>query len=100
MAQKKLNKKNILSFLRENKPLFKNQFNIDEIVLFGSYARDEATEKSDVDILIESPKKSFNSLVSLRKLLEKKFGTKVDIMYIDSVHPFIMRFLKEDMVYA
>jgi len=100
MAIENLNKETILAFLRENKPLFKKKFAVDEIILFGSFARDEGTDKSDVDIMIESKDKSFRSLVSLRYFLEEAFGTKVDVMYKDSVHPFIMRFLKEDLVYA
>ena len=60
MALDKLTKEDILQFLRENKALLKERFHVDKIMLFGSYARDEATDESDIDILIEDiePRKS------------------------------------------
>ena len=95
-----LTKEEILDFLRKNKLLFKKQFDVDEIILFGSYARDEATPESDIDILIESGTKSFDGLFDMKELLEKEFKKKVDIFYKDAVRTFIMRFIKEDFIYA
>ncbi len=46
----------ILGFLRTNKAYIQEHFGIEKIGLFGSYARNEQTAKSDIDILI--PKKS------------------------------------------
>ena len=95
-----LTKDEILDFLRKNKSFFKKKFDVDQIMLFGSYARDQATPQSDVDILIDSQKKSYDSLFSLKDLLEKQFQKKVDIFYKDSVRRFIMRFIKEELIYA
>jgi len=100
LSTEKLTKEEILDFLRKNKPFFKEQFNVDAIMLFGSYARDEATPESDVDILIESKKKSYDSLFTLKELLENEFQKKVDVFYRDSVRRFIMRFIKEELIYA
>ena len=66
-----LTKEAILSFLREHKLFFKKEFNIDNIILFGSYARDEATKDSDIDILIEAKEKDFDKKFDLRDFLEK-----------------------------
>lgn len=95
-----LSKQEILDFLRKNKSFFKQQFDVDAIMLFGSYARDEATPESDVDILIESKNKSYDSLFFMKEILEKQFQKKVDIFYKDSVRRFIMRFIKEELIYA
>jgi len=95
-----LTKEEILEFLRANKDLLKKKFDVDNIILFGSYARDEATPESDVDILIESKKKGFRKMLSVQKMLEERFNRKVDVIYIDSVHPFVMRFMKEELIYA
>ena len=73
MAPETLNKESILGFLRENKDFFKQKFDVDSIMLFGSYARNEATKKSDVDILIDSKAKSFRKLISLQRFLEEAF---------------------------
>ena len=47
------NESSVLSFLKENKDIFKKEFHVSKIGLFGSYARGEATEESDIDLLIE-----------------------------------------------
>ncbi len=60
MLKNGLEKEDILLFLRKNKAFFKKELDVDNIMLFGSYARDEATSDSDVDILIESKTKSFD----------------------------------------
>ena len=55
-----LTKEEVLEFLRKNKEFFKKEFDVDSIMLFGSYARGEQTKASDVDILIDAEKKDFD----------------------------------------
>lgn len=100
METKNLTKESILHFLREHKDLFKKEFDVDEIMLFGSYSRDEETEDSDIDILIDTEKKSFDNRFRLKELLEKEFNKKVDLLYRDSVRRFIMRTIKDELIYA
>ena len=47
------NESPILAFLKENKDMFKREFHVSKLGLFGSYARGEATDESDIDLLIE-----------------------------------------------
>ncbi len=47
------NDSQILSFLRENKDMFRREYHISKLGLFGSYARGDANEESDIDLLIE-----------------------------------------------
>ncbi len=100
MRKDNLTKEEVLKFLRKNKAFFKKEFDVDNIMLFGSYARDEATPDSDIDILIESNKKSFDKKFDLQEFLEKEFKKKVDILYSDSVRRFVMRFIKKELIYA
>jgi len=100
MTSKAIQKEEILKLLRENKDFFKKEFDVDNIMLFGSYARDEATVDSDIDILIEAETKSFDQKFDLKLFLENKFKKKVDIAYIDSVRQFILRFIKKELIYA
>lgn len=60
--------------------------NIHEVYLFGSYARGEATNKSDVDIFCESG--DIKTLIDqgfLEDELEKALGKEVDIIFIGSM---------------
>jgi predicted nucleotidyltransferase len=60
--------------------------------LFGSTARDEAAEGSDIDLFIDYDRASRFSLISLLKIkhfLEDEIGTNVDIATRDSLHPML-----------
>ena len=46
-----MNRDDVLDILRTHKPTLAERFGVTELALFGSFARDEATERSDVDVL-------------------------------------------------
>ncbi|MEA2047521.1 MAG: nucleotidyltransferase family protein [Campylobacterota bacterium] len=84
--------KNIKNELRE-------QFGIEEIALFGSYARGEATEESDVDIAIMKIKtKDYFKRIEAKYYLENFLHKKVDIGYFDSIRPIIQKYIKKDLL--
>jgi len=57
------------------------RYQITELGVFGSYARGEQTEASDVDILVDyEVAPTFIMLVELRDYLSEVFGLKVDIV--------------------
>jgi predicted nucleotidyltransferase len=68
--------------------------------LFGSVARDESDEKSDVDILVElSGEKSLLDLAGLKIELEEILGRGVDVLTYESLHPLLKdRILSEQKV--
>lgn len=43
----------VLDLLRAHKPLLAERFGVTQLALFGSFARDQATDHSDVDILVQ-----------------------------------------------
>jgi len=47
-----MNKKEILELLAKHKPELELRLGVRDLALFGSTARDEATGKSDIDILV------------------------------------------------
>lgn len=56
-------------------------FNLKKVVLFGSYARNEATEESDVDLLIEGGAiSSMADFLKLQNAFEAAIGKKVDVV--------------------
>jgi predicted nucleotidyltransferase len=59
--------------------------------LFGSFARGEQTEQSDVDILVEfeEGRKTFDNFMALAFFLEDLFGRKVDLLTPESLSPYI-----------
>lgn len=61
-------------------PYLKKQFGVEEIALFGSYSRDEQSDKSDIDILVSFNKPSYKMLMGLYSYLEQKLNAKIDII--------------------
>jgi hypothetical protein len=68
--------------------------------LFGSVARGEAQEDSDVDVLVEIRKKHFSLLdfVRVENELGEALGRKVDLVEYAAIHPMLKdRILKEEL---
>jgi predicted nucleotidyltransferase len=67
--------------LQELKPTLRKRFKVDSIEIFGSYARSEQTEKSDLDILVTYSEMVDLLLVAgLRRYLRRKLHMKVDVV--------------------
>ena len=65
--------------------------------LFGSYVRGDATEKSDIDMLIDIPRgKTLFDLVRLEFELEEKLHKKVDVLTYKSLSPRIKDYVKKE----
>lgn len=67
--------------------------------IFGSYVRGEASEDSDIDILVDFPRgKGIFEFVGLQQELEQVLGKKTDLVTYDSLHPLLKdRILKEQV---
>ncbi len=90
----------ILDFLQQNKQKFADDFGVTKLGLFGSYARDEACEDSDIDIVIELVKKDFFVRDDIRKHLEGVLGKLVDIGYLDSFRGFYRDKIQKEIIYV
>lgn len=66
-------------------------YGVEQIGLFGSYVREEASANSDIDLLvnISKNKKTFNNFMSLSYYLEGLLGCKVDVITSQSLSPYI-----------
>lgn len=65
--------------------------------IFGSYARDDFTRKSDLDLLVRfSKRKSLLDLVGIEMELTSELGIKVDLLTEKSISPYLRdRIMKE-----
>lgn len=98
-----INQQSILNYLNENKTIFRNQYHIVKIGLFGSFARNEQNPNSDIDILIELESNISNVYDlkwDLRKLLEKQFQREVDICNLKHIKPYAKEYVLKDVIYA
>ena len=58
-----MTKNEILNELSKNKSYIQQNFEVDKIGLFGSYAKDKQTENSDIDIYVEFKHKNNNQVI-------------------------------------
>ena len=84
---------------RRIKPVMEKH-GIDEVYLFGSYARGEANRNSDVDIYCSNGDiETLYHVVEFNEELEKALGKKVDVVTIGSqMHDFFRQQLEEDKI--
>ena len=64
------------------------RYNIPAMFLFGSYARGEANENSDIDFLVDTTGTGLNSLLTLGALycdLEEAFEKRIDLITVRSI---------------
>ena len=91
----------ILTKLAQTKEALSDQFGITKIAVFGSYARGEEREDSDVDIVIlEVKQRTIHNRLNAKKMLEEKLQKKVDIGYFDSMKTFIRNRIQKDFIYV
>ena len=95
----KNDKQAILNTLTANQARIKS-FGVRSLALFGSTARGEATEKSDLDFIVEFERKSFDAYMDLKLFLEHLFGTRVDLASADRIKPRLRDKILEDAVHA
>ena len=100
MDGKIVTKESIIEFLKQNKDYLEKKYHIKKIGLFGSYARDEAREDSDIDFVIETEKKSFRNRINLKYELEDIFKKRVDVGYISSLRSFVKKYVDRDVIYV
>jgi len=77
-----------------------NQYGIERVFLFGSYARGDNTENSDIDFRIDKGKiRGLFQLCSFKNQLEDRLGKKVDVLTTQSLdQEFLKHIAKEEIL--
>ena len=94
-----ISKETILDFLKRHKKEFQEKYAVETIALFGSYAKNEANENSDIDILVKMPS-NFDAYYDFKEYLEASFEKKVDLGLEKSMRAFIANAIKEEIIYV
>jgi len=92
----------ILNSLRSGKEELQ-KCGVNSIGLFGSYSRDEQTDQSDVDILIdfEPDKETYDNLMAVYDLLEILFkNEKIEIVTKNGLSPHIGPSIIKEVIYV
>lgn len=96
-----MDKSTILNALKKAKPVLHKEFGVQDLALFGSYARDSATADSDIDILIGLEKPSYRNLCNAAYMLYTLFPNhKVQVVSKKGVKPDYFQVLEKDLIFA
>ena len=76
-------------------------YGVCQLALFGSYARNEQNESSDIDVIVEFEKPiSGLRFVSLAEAIEAAIGMPADVVPADGIKPRYLEFIGKDLVYV
>ena len=92
--------KDILSKLKELKPILQKEYAVRELGLFGSFSDGTFSEESDIDILIELEKPIGWKFFSLELFLEKIFNRKIDLVTKNAIKDQIKETILKQVHYV
>ena len=96
-----MNRQELLSFLKAQSPEMHEKFGVTRIGIVGSYAREEATEQSDIDIIVElQSDNKFRSFFNLLHYLEDSLQVPVDLATEASLKPLVRQSILKDIIYV
>lgn len=98
MAKETLNSKKIIKKIEEKSKDIK-KYNVKKIGLFGSYAKNKQHKKSDIDIIVNFDKETFDNYMDLLFLLERMFKRKIDLVIEKDLHPQL-NYVKKEAKYV
>ena len=89
----------ILEMLRLHGPELQ-RLGVRRLGLFGSAARGEATDASDLDFLVELNHKTFDAYMDVKESLERLFGRRIDLVVAEAVKPQLRPRILQETIYA
>jgi len=102
-TKRELMKEDILNYLNSQKREFREKYHVRKIALIGSFARDEQSPYSDIDILVdieEGTPDIFEVKCALKKEMEQRFGRNVEIASERYLKPFFRTKILQEAVYV
>ncbi len=93
-------KEQILGVLSENKAGLERAFKVRKLALFGSYARGDQREDSDVDILVDVDPSIGLDFVTLCETIERLLGMHADVVSSRAIRPEGWSVIERDLIYV
>lgn len=91
--------KQIIEKIKKLKPKLREKYYVEKIGIFGSYARGEEKEESDVDIIVKFFRPIGWDFVDLKDFLEKELDKKIDLTTENALKPQIKEAILSEVRY-
>ena len=94
-----MNRAEVLDMLRTHKPTLEQRFGVTKLALYGSFARDQASASSDVDVLVEfKTPPGWRQYFGAQFYLEDLLGRKVDLATGEEIRIEIRPYVERDTI--
>lgn len=90
----------ILLFLKDHKQEMKERFGVVKIGLFGSYARGEERQDSDIDLAIELKNNTVDGYFGLLHYLEDALQKPIDLGIESNIKPILKPYISKEIMYV
>jgi len=90
----------ILTILTQKKPDWEKRFQLKSLALFGSFARGDQQEQSDVDILVEVDPRIGLEFVTLADSIESSLGLTADVVSKGAIKQRYWKEIENDLIYV
>lgn len=98
----------IVKATQKEMPYLRQQFGVEQVALFGSFTRDEASEESDIDLVVTLNRPLGFAFFELADYLEAKLGRRVDLITASTLElgvsdprrAHITRDIQESLIYV
>jgi predicted nucleotidyltransferase len=96
-----VDKQVVLTKLKERIEEIRQRFFVKNLSIFGSIARDELTENSDIDVLVVFNREgSFDLFMDLKFYLEDLLGVKIDLVTDKALRPQVRRAIEQELIHV
>jgi len=96
-----MNRDEIILFLRRFREKYHTKYNIIKIGVFGSAARDNMNDGSDIDIVVDLRRPDLFDLVGIKQALEEQLHKPVDIVrYRDGMNKYLKKRIDAEAIYV
>ncbi len=95
--------KQILDFISKSKPMLCEKFHVSKIGLFGSYARQEQSANSDIDLIVEfdeNTKDLYDLKIAIKKFFKDNLNLEVDLCREKYIKPRYRKRILNEAIYV
>ena len=93
----------LMKYLSGNKARYEKDYNLTRIGIFGSVARGEQTDESDIDLVVEFKPNTpdlYSIKYKLKEEIQEKFKTSVDICRLKYIKPVFKKMIQSEVRYV
>jgi len=96
-----VSKTELIEFLKRYKESKEKEYYLKRIGIFGSIAKENNTQSSDIDIVVEFSKPNLFNQAAIMQDLKEKFNVDVDVIALSKyTNPKLLQRIKKEAIYV